>query len=213
MLAADHTLGAPMEIEAKYRISAADLNRLATLNALGPYTLHTLAGECQRNIYYDSVDGRLALARYGLRVRQIGNRSTITLKGPARVDENGIHHRAEFEFPGSNPDPATWPAGPARDLAQALLLGAPLRPLLIIETSRRIIHAVRDGQDRVELCLDRGTIYADNRQAPLCELELEVLPAGSVYDLTELANALRAIFKITPERQSKLERGMALLKR
>lgn len=202
-----------MEIEAKYKISAADLDRLAALSALGPYTLRTLAGEQQRNIYYDSVDGRLALARYGLRVRQIGNRSIITLKGPARVDENGVHHRAEFEFPGDDPDPAHWPTGPARDLAQALLLGAPVRPLLKIETSRRIIHAVRDGQDRVELCLDRGTIYAGKKQAPICELELEVLPAGSVYDLTELANALRALMKITPERQSKLERGMALLQR
>ncbi len=200
-----------MEIEAKYKISAADLDRLAALRALGPYTLHTQAGERQRNVYYDSPDGRLAAARFGLRVRQIGHRSLITLKGPARVDEHGIHHRAEFEFPGDNPNPERWPAGPARDLAQALLLGAPVRPLLIIETNRRIIHAARDGQDRVKICLDRGTIYAGNRQAPICELELELLPAGSVYDLTELAQTLRSLIKLTPERQSKLERGMALL--
>ncbi|WP_298816666.1 CYTH domain-containing protein [Chloroflexus sp.] len=200
-----------MEVEAKYKVNAADLDRLATLQAIGHYTLRTLDGERQRNVYYDSADGRLAAARFGLRVRQIGQRSFVTLKGPARIDEHGIHHRAEFEFPGDDPNPAHWPEGPARDLAQALLLGAPLRPLLTIETNRRIIHAARDGQDRVELCLDRGTIYAGKRQAPICELELEVLPAGSVYDLTELAQALRALIKLTPERQSKLERGMLLL--
>jgi inorganic triphosphatase YgiF len=202
-----------VEIEAKFKVSAADLDRLAALNALGPYTLRTMAAEHQRNTYYDSADGRLAQARYGLRVRQIGHRSIITLKGPARLDENGIHHRAEFEFPGDDPNPVHWPAGPARDLAQALLLGAPVRPLLTIETTRRIIHAMRDGRDRVEICLDRGTIYAGQHQAPICELELEVLSAGSVYDLTELVNALRSLIKLTPERQSKLERGMALLQR
>lgn len=202
-----------MEIEAKYKISAGDMDRLATLSALGPYTLRTMVSEHQRNTYYDSADGRLAQARYGLRIRQIGKRSIITLKGPARVDDQGIHRRAEFEFPGDDPDPAHWPAGPARDLAQALLLGAPVRPLLTIETNRRIIHAHRDGQDRVELSLDRGTIYAGKKQAPICELELEVLPTGSVYDITELAAVLSALVNIMPERQSKLERGMALLQR
>ncbi len=202
-----------MEIEAKYRVGAADLDRLAVLSALGPYMLRTMAGEHQRNVYYDSADGRLAAARYGLRVRQIGQRSLITLKGPSQASEDGIHRRAEFEFPGDDPNPAHWPAGPARDLAQALLLGAPVVPLLTIETMRRIIHAARDGPDRVEMCLDRGTIFAGKRQAPICELELEVLPAGSMFDVTELARYLREVIKLTPERQSKLERGMALLRR
>jgi hypothetical protein len=39
-----------VEIEAKFKVSAADLDWLAALNALGPYTLRTMAAEHQRKL-------------------------------------------------------------------------------------------------------------------------------------------------------------------
>lgn len=97
-------LGVAMEIEAKYYVSGADLEVLAGMRQLGPYVLVPVsAPELQENTYFDTADGRLTTARHGLRLRRIGERALITLKGPAEVGSDAVHRRAEFEFPGSNP--------------------------------------------------------------------------------------------------------------
>jgi inorganic triphosphatase YgiF len=201
-----------MEIEAKYRLDAADMERVAALRDLGAYTLRPAPEpELQRNHYFDTADGRLRQARYGLRVRELPDRALITLKGPASVAADGVHRRAEFEFPGSDPHPAAWPPGEARDLAVALISAAPLVELLTIDTERRIFHVDREGEEVAELCLDRGAIAAGGRTAPICELEVELRPAGVPADLAAIAAALRAHIPLEPELRSKLARGLALL--
>lgn len=201
-----------MEIEAKYRLDPAALERAAGLRELGAYTLRPApAPEIQRNRYFDTVDGRLRQARYGLRLRQLPDRSLITLKGPSSVTPDGLHRRAEFEFPGADPHPAAWPPGEARALAEALIGPAPLAELLTIDTERRIFHVERAGAEVAELCLDRGTIRAGGRTEPICELEIELMPGGDPADLAAIAAALRAHIPIEPELRSKLTRGLALL--
>ncbi len=200
-----------MEIEAKYMVDEAALDTVSHVRQLGAYALHPApAVEEQENTYYDTADGRLSSARYGLRRRQVGERSMITLKGPTDGND-GLHRRAEYEMPGVSPDPATWPVGVARDLTLALTGGAPLTPLLRISTERRILHAERDGVLVAEICLDRGTIYAGERSAPISELEIEQLPNGTADDLADLAAALVKVIRLRPEPRSKLERGLALL--
>jgi len=201
-----------MEIEAKYRVSPDDMERIAPLRALGPYTLLPApAPELQRNRYFDTPDGRLRQARHGLRVRELADRSLITLKGPANVSADGVHRRAEFEFPGDDPHPAAWPPGPARELASALIGPSPLVELLTIHTERRIMHVERDGAEVAELSLDRGTIRAGGREAPICEIEVELRPAGQPADLAAIAAELMAHLVLVPEPESKLMRGLALL--
>lgn len=200
-----------MEIEAKYTVSSADLETLATVSQLGVYTLAPApAPELQENTYYDTADGRLAAARYGLRVRRTGERSLITLKGPADVGHDGVHRRAEFEFPGASPDPRTWPDGVARDLALALTGGAPLLPRVLIRTERRVLHIMRDGALVAELCLDRGVMQSGARERPFTEVEIELREAGTAADLSALARELAALVALTPEPRSKLERALAL---
>jgi triphosphatase len=200
-----------MEIEAKYQIDEADLNRIAALSDLVPYRLRNDTTEHQINTYFDSADRRLSTARYGLRVRRIGNRSVVTLKGPAQVGEDGIHRRAEFEMPGDDPSPSSWPPGAARELAAALLAGQPLQPLVTIATERRRRCALLNGRERAELCLDRSTITAGTATTELAELEIELLEAGDQADIGQLAAALRRYVTITPQPLSKLQRAMALL--
>ncbi|NJN15830.1 MAG: CYTH domain-containing protein [Oscillochloris sp.] len=201
-----------MEIEAKYRISEADLLQMAGLTELAGYTLRARpAAELQRNTYFDSADRRLTAAHYGLRVRRVGPHARVTLKGPAEVSERGVHQRAEYEFPGSSPDPQHWPNEEARDLALALLRGAELVQLLTIDTERLIRYAVRDGVDVAEIALDRGIIRAGERTELICELEIELLPAGEPSDIDTLAAAFAEHGTLTPEMRSKLQRGMALL--
>lgn len=201
-----------MEIEAKFRIESAEVfPQLAVLRHLGPYTLHLAPQvEQQRNTYYDTADGRLRTARYGLRTREVDGRSVVTLKGPGEVSA-GVHRRAEWEFPADNPDPATWPNAEARAQVAELLGATPLVQLLVIETSRRHIFAERAGQRVAELSLDEGVITAGTRTHPFRELEIELLPAGTPDDLDALVNALREHITLIPEEHSKLERGLALL--
>ena len=203
-----------MEVEAKYRVSAsADLDRVAALNALVGYELRLHpAPEQQHNRYYDTADGRLNSARHGLRLRRIGERSLITLKGPSTINGD-LHSRAEWEFAHADPEPRTWPAGEARSVALAIIGEAELGCTLTIDTTRRVIDALRNGQPAAEICLDQGIIRAAGREAPICELEIELLAAGTLDDLAALAAALRQYVALEPEPQSKLARGMALLQR
>lgn len=201
-----------MEIEAKFRIDdPAVFAELTTLGRIGPYGLQPEDRvEQQHNTYYDTADGRLRAARYGLRTREVDGRCVVTLKGPGEV-RDGVHQRAEWEFESHNPAPATWPQGDARELALALLGDEPLLPLLTIHTHRRHIIAARDTRAIAELSLDEGTITAGDRTEGIRELEIELLPSGVRVDFDALVAALQEQFSLCPEGRSKLERGLALL--
>jgi inorganic triphosphatase YgiF len=202
-----------MEIEAKFRVSGADLKLVGQLRKLGVYTLDRVpTPEQQLNTYYDTADGRLGAARHGLRVRQVGARALITLKGPAEVGADGVHRRAEHEFPGDDPNPAAWPPGVARELALALTGGAPLGPTVAVATERQIVYALRDDAKVAELCLDQGVFRAGGRERAFTEVEIELLPGGQASDLAAITAALGAHIKLVPEPRSKLQRAMDLLR-
>src|SRR5437879_5746815 len=65
-----------MEIEAKFRVDDDQtFPDLLGLKALGPFRFTAEPdAEDQRNVYFDTADGRLRAARYGLRVRDLGVR-------------------------------------------------------------------------------------------------------------------------------------------
>lgn len=200
-----------MEIEAKFRIAAADLPLVAALTHLGEYHLRAApAPEQQINTYYDTADERLTTARYGLRVRQIGAQCLVTLKGPAEVGDDGVHRRAEYEFPGNDPQPYHWAHGVPRDLTLALTGGAPLYPTVTIATERQIRYVERGGRALAELCLDRGVMRAGDHEHPFAELEVELLEAGTPADLRAIVAILHERVRITPESHSKLQRALAL---
>lgn len=205
-----------MEIEAKYTVAdPAAFVVLEQLDQAGAYRLRA-GGEVERqhNTYYDTADRRLQRAFFGLRVRKIGERAIVTLKGRNSA-EGGLHRRDEWELEAASPDPATWPESEARRQALALLgegdETAPLLALLTIHTERRHLIAERDEVPVAEISLDSGTIYAAGKTQSICELEIELLPDGVVADIEALAAALGAYLELFPENRSKLERGMALL--
>jgi inorganic triphosphatase YgiF len=200
-----------MEVEAKYAASDTDLRIVAGLSELGPYTLRAEPEpELQQNRYFDTTARRLGQARYGLRLREVGGHTLVTLKGPAEVSE-GLHRRAEYEFAHGDPNPHTWPAGPARELALALIGSEPLLPTLTILTRRERIFALYEGQAVAEICLDHGVFHVEGREVPFSELEIELLPAGAESDISAIAEALREHIALRPEPLSKLQRGLALI--
>lgn len=201
-----------MEIELKFRVTDPDaFARLLALTRLDRYTLHPAAEvEQQRNTYYDTADGLLRAAHHGMRIREIGDRAIVTLKGPNQ-GRDGLHQRAEWEVEAASPDPETWPPGPARTQALALLGGAPLLPLLTIQTSRHHIYVADAERDIAEISLDEGVFVTAAQPTPFCELEIELLPGGAPADLDALVDALQEHIVLVPEPLSKLERGLALL--
>jgi inorganic triphosphatase YgiF len=202
-----------MEIEAKFRApSPSTLQQIAEIPNLERYVFRLdPRPEIQRNTYYDSVDGRLEQARHALRVRRVSGTSLVTLKGPADID-GSVHRRAEFEFPGDNPDPAHWPEGPAREIAERLLAGASLQVLLTIDTERSLIRIEHGDRQVAVLCLDRGSMRAGSRETAFWEVEVEMLPDSNEAELQELTSLLRARIPLVPETRSKLQRGLALLR-
>lgn len=204
-----------MEIEAKFRVDDAHTFLvLPGLTAIGPFHLAPAPDpETQRNTYFDTDDGRLRSQRYGLRVRDLGARRIATLKGAASA-QDGVYERDEWEVEiGDDDRPERWPASEAREHALALLGGAPLHPILTIETLRRHIYASRNGARIAELSLDEGTISAGGLSERFRELEIELLKEGTRADFDELIAMLRARFPLVPEDRSKLARGLALLDR
>ena len=203
-----------MEIEAKYRVDDQRIfDDLLSLAALGSFRLAPAPDpEDQRNTYFDTADGRLRTARYGLRVRDLGTRRIATLKGDARVVD-GVYERDEWEVAiGDDDRPAAWPASEARERVLALLDGAPLQPLLTIRTTRQHVYALRDDVRIAELSLDAGTISAGGLTEAFRELEIELLD-GTRADFDALIELLRERLPLVAEDRSKLARGLALLDR
>jgi inorganic triphosphatase YgiF len=204
-----------MEIEAKYRVDdQRTFDDLLSLTALGPFSLAPAPDpEDQRNTYFDTADGRLRAARYGLRVRDLGARRIATLKGEARVAD-GVYEREEWEVViGDDDRPESWPPSEVRERTLALLTGAPLIPILTIHTMRRHIYASRHGDNVAELSLDEGVISAGGREEHLRELEIELLGEATRADLDELVALAQQRYPLIPEERSKLARGLALLDR
>lgn len=204
----------PLEIEAKYALAdAGAIAALALLRDLGPYRLEPApAPEDQRNVYFDTADGRLAAARSGLRVREVGGRRIATVKTGGEV-RGGLHTREEYEVElGAEDAPAAWPDSPARDVALALTGGAPLAPIVLVATRRHVVHVWRADSLVAELSLDAGAITAGGRELPFRELEIELRPGGDQRDVEALALLIAEHAPLLSEGRSKLARGLELLR-
>jgi inorganic triphosphatase YgiF len=202
----------PIEIELKFRVDDPSIFRaLAHPIILGDFQLKPVGdGEHQHNVYYDTPDFRLRAQRYGLRVRTVGHTRIATLKGET-LSHDGLHQRPEWEMPVASDDPQHWSPGDVRDRALALAGGAPLQPVLTIETLRRPVCVWRDSRRIAEIALDEGVIYAGGREQMFYELEIELLPEGARDDLDALGALLQRTFPLQPDNLSKLARGLALL--
>jgi len=194
------------EIELKLRFEPQQADLLCD-------ALDRLAGSSQQftlnNSYYDTPDARLSRAACALRIRQKGDAFEQTLK--TRGDnQGGLTRRREWNWPlpsgsldlqllASEEVQLCWPA----DVAVKDLI-----PLFATNFERRR-WLWQDGDNKVELVLDRGAVIADSKQQPLCELELELL-SGEPACLWQLAQQLCQQLPLWISDISKAERGFAL---
>ncbi|MBB5537658.1 inorganic triphosphatase [Rhizobium giardinii] len=159
----------------------------------------------QKSIYFDTAGADLSKRGLSLRIRQSGNERVQTVKVGDGVAA-GSFTRDEWERPVADDIP---------------VLDDPQIRDLLGETDRRLapmfeIHVKRhrwnviEGEATIEVALDVGKVVAADREALLCEIELE-RRAGSPAALFALA---RKVDRIAPAHVgvlSKAERGYRLL--
>ncbi|MCG5482051.1 MAG: inorganic triphosphatase [Ensifer alkalisoli] len=159
----------------------------------------------QKSVYFDTNAWDLTKRGLSFRIRQSGNERIQTVKAGDGAAA-GSFVREEWERPVTadapvidDPQIVAWLAGAGPELA----------PLFEVHVTRHRWN-VTAGEAQIEVCLDVGKVVAADREAPLCEIELE-RKAGQPAALFDLA---RKVDLITPARLgvlSKAERGYRLL--
>jgi CHAD domain-containing protein len=200
-----------LEIEAKYSIPDEQaFRRLLETSSLGGFRLGQTSLNELRDRYLDTSDRSVQAAGYAYRLRQTGDRYLVGLKGLGQAT-GAIHRRAEYEVDLAEPSPSqAWPPGAARELALQLVGNEPLVPLFEVEQSR-YSRPVKQGERTVaELSLERVRIHKGDRTlVAFLELEAELSPDGSEEDLAQLCHEISQTWGLSPQPQSKFERGLA----
>jgi inorganic triphosphatase YgiF len=202
-----------MERELKYGVrDAALFNELRGLTTLAGYPLTAAGVEEQQNTYYDTAEATLRQRAYSLRVRQLGERSVLTLKWDRSV-QNGFHEREELEAElGDGGLASGWPDGALGEKLGGLLGGTPqLTPLFTITTTREKLLVGPLDQPVAELALDSCVLLAGGRTQGFHEVEVELLDAQAEAGLQAIGAELRERWRLEPEARSKFERGLDLL--
>lgn len=198
-----------METELKFELDAAGAK------ALGEYLKLATLGQKRklRSVYYDTPETDLRDHGLTLRVRDDGKHRVQTIK-QSTLGGDGFR-RDEWESllePGVGGD-----LSPDLDAAAKTPLGeiltrrelAFLRPVFEVEI-RRITRSIELDGAIIEIALDRGRARAENRRAPIGEVELE-LKAGPPRALFALARTCSDIAVLDLCFVSKSARGYALL--
>lgn len=155
--------------------------------------------------YFDTPDHRLARQGVSLRIRRSGRRRIQTVKANGRGGA-GLFARDEWERPVRGNVPVLDDANPV-----AALLGdaaVDVAPMFEVIVERRTWLVPQDGA-LIELVLDRGVVRAAEREAPICEIELE-LKSGEPAALFALARQIDADVAVRTGVLSKSERGYRL---
>ena len=210
----------PSELEAKLLVQTErDMRAIARLTHLGRHRLRTRGVARLHSIYVDTSDFTLARHRVALRLRSDAGRWEATAKWEGRV-AGAVHERPELTVAlNAKPRlPFVLPDGPLRARLGTLVAARPLRPILITDIHRRrfdVLAPRTAGKEQpiAELALDRVRLRAPGSggtAAAYCEIEIERLH-GARRDVVDMARVLRQRFDLTPSRDSKFARGLALL--
>ncbi len=154
--------------------------------------------------YYDTPGGDLAALHYTLRRRFENGVSVCTVKTPIAGAGRG-----EWEVNCTTIEAA---------IEKLCKLGAPenlsvltqkgIKPVCGAKFIRQAL-ALANAQGKVELALDRGILFAADREIPLCEVEVE-LKEGTPGFAAGFAQMLAEQYCLQPEEKSKFQRAKDL---
>ncbi|OTA17586.1 hypothetical protein Xvie_00975 [Xenorhabdus vietnamensis] len=167
------------------------------------------------NIYFETADNQLRRWDMGLRIRGFDGHYEMTIKTAGKVI-GGLHQRPEFNVPLHHPEldlaqfpDHIWPENTDLDHLQAQL------NQLFSTDFNREKWLITYGESEIEVVLDQGTIFSENRDSgsqtlPICEFELE-LKNGNITDVLSLASKLASQDGLRLANKSKAARGYALV--
>ncbi|MCB4862149.1 CHAD domain-containing protein [Sphingobium sp. PNB] len=158
-----------------------------------------------RSIYFDTAQRDLAGRGISLRIRRSNGQRVQTVKADGEGGA-GLFARAEWEMPVADDAPVLDARTPIAELLGQGVHG--IQPVFHAEVERRR-WIVRQDDALIELVLDRGQVSAGDRQAAICEVELE-LKSGSPGALFLLARRIDAEMPVRPGVLTKAERGYRL---
>ncbi len=210
-----------MEIEAKYRVVGKLSPQRITSFDLHPYVMSPAEDERHHDILLDTTDRAITSDGYALRIREVGKRRILTLKGPP-LGDGALHRREEIEAvldadsPGSakkgRVSRARWPE-PIKSRVSEMIGEEHLLSLIHTDIHRTTWKIERAGRVVAELAYDVGEVSANGKADAVNELEIELKGAGEETDLHTLGERLRALTPLEPESRTKLSRGLDLLPR
>lgn len=193
------------EVELKFDIEPGGAGRIAKTAPLAG-----APGERTRyeTLYFDTADAALRRAGYSLRIRRSGDRYVQTIKRK-KASSAGLFVRQEWEeeVPDFTLRADLLKRTPLRRWAARAEAGEIL-PLIRSEITRSAWQ-VRHRGSRIEVVLDRGRICSGKDEAPIGELELELI-RGRPSALFELACGFGEKTALRLGVMSKSERGYAL---
>lgn len=139
------------------------------------------------NTYFDTPDKWLRQHDIGLRIRRFDDVFVQTVKTAGRVVA-GLHQRPEYNAEHTSNVPELtlhpsdiWPAG-----KDVITLQEELSPLFSTNFTReQWLISMPDGS-QIEVAFDQGKVEADDKEDPICEVELE-LKSGQTEALFTLA--------------------------
>lgn len=185
------------EFELKYA-----LNKEAKEELTGLYApFRTISME---TTYYDTLPRSLSSRRWTLRRRYENGVSVCTLKIPLPDGSKG-------EWETTCPDvQAAIPQLVALGAPEALtmLTAEPLEAICGAKFTR-LAKDISFGESRLELALDEGILFRQERQQGLLELEVE-LKDGRDEDAAAFAQLLAVKYGLHPENKSKFKRALEL---
>jgi inorganic triphosphatase YgiF len=203
-------------------------DEIARLRRIGFFRLGPTSSMTIRDLYLDTDSGTLSKNRWALRLRTVGARRSITLKGPSRSSGRGDARRLELESPWSHEaiqkirdelagrgmplDEVVYHHDdPERTLASLGL--QPLQRRKMVRRKRSILGAHdRPGND--ELMVDAVSFLFSDTPILHWELEIET-GAGEAFDSAEaISQELLDMYEPALQRWNygKLGTGMVLEK-
>ena len=201
-----------MEIEAKFIVpDKPTLQRLLGARELGRFRLKPGPTEQVSDSYRDTADRAIYRGGFACRIRRKGAGQIATLKGLGRA-EGAIHKRAEHEVTlDAGESPTAWPTSPARALALTLSQGKPLTEILSLSQQRHTRIVWADDRLVAELSLDVVKMHTGDEVETTFEVEVELLPTGTLDDLALMVADLQDKWRLQSQTRSKFERGLAAL--
>lgn len=187
------------EYEYKFK---ADRSTLMALNAAFPQATKEFQME---TVYYDTPTSQLSARHYTLRRRLENGKSVCTLKTPAGDARNEWETENAFI---ERAIPSLIAQGAPEELQELIKEG--LFPVCGAKFTR-LAKTIPITDGVLELALDHGHLFAGERKAPLCEVELE-LKSGDRKSFDLFVWSVSGEFLLEEEPESKFRRALRLYK-